>query len=59
VEIGQYFGLVYWFGLGHSQLARIIIGTTFDVWDIVLYFIGCVLLYLFEVAADRKRGISL
>jgi len=55
VEIGQFFGLVYWLGLGHSQLARIVIGTTFDVWDIVMYFIGCVLIYLFEVWVYRER----
>ena len=48
VEIGQYFGLVYLLGLGNSQLARIAIGTTFDVWDIVMYFIGCMLVFLWE-----------
>jgi len=54
VEIGQYFGLVYWLGLGHSQLARIVIGTTFDVWDIVMYFIGCVLIFIFEWWQERQ-----
>lgn len=48
VEFMQYFDLVYMLGLGHSQLARVIIGTTFDWWDIVMYFIGCVMVYFFE-----------
>ena len=48
VEIGQYFNLVGLLGLEHSQLARIIIGTTFDIWDIVIYFIGCALIYSWE-----------
>jgi len=48
VEIGQYFGLVYLLGLGHSQLARVVIGTTFDPWDIVMYFIGCIFVLLYE-----------
>jgi len=54
VEIGQYFGLVYWLGLGHSQLARVVIGTTFDAWDIVMYFIGYVLIYIFEEVNHPK-----
>ncbi|MCL2564810.1 MAG: DUF2809 domain-containing protein [Defluviitaleaceae bacterium] len=45
VEIGQYFNLVYLLGLEHSQLARIVIGVTFDPYDILMYFIGCVLIY--------------
>jgi len=48
VEIGQYFGLVYLLGLGHFRLARIVIGVTFDVWDIVMYFVGCVLILGYE-----------
>ena len=48
VEFAQYFGLVYILGLGHSQLARVIIGTTFDWWDIVMYFVGCAIIWYFE-----------
>lgn len=48
VEIGQYFGLIYMLGLENSQFARIVIGTTFDVWDIVMYFIGCVVLFIYD-----------
>ena len=54
VEIGQYFGLVYLLGLGHSQLARIVIGTTFDALDILMYFIGCVLIYLYDSYAGEN-----
>jgi len=55
VEIGQYFGLVYFLGLGGNQIARIVIGTTFDIWDIVMYFIGCVLIFVFEILQHKKR----
>jgi len=48
VEVGQYFDLVERLGLAHIALARIAIGMTFDPYDILMYFIGCVLLYLFE-----------
>jgi len=52
VEIGQYFNLVYLLGLEHSQLARIVIGVTFDPLDILMYFIGCALVFLFEIYQD-------
>ena len=58
VEIGQYFGLVYWLGLGDFQLARIAIGTTFDVWDILMYFIGCVLIFVFETKGFFGSAIN-
>jgi hypothetical protein len=54
VEIGQYFNLVDLLGLGEYRLARIIIGTTFDVWDIVCYFIGCVGIWVFEMVMKKR-----
>jgi DNA integrity scanning protein DisA with diadenylate cyclase activity len=57
VEIGQYFNLVDLLGLGEYMIARIIIGTTFDIWDIVCYFVGCVGIWLFETVM-RKRQIK-
>jgi len=56
VEIGQYFGLVYLLGLGHSRLARIVIGTTFDALDILMYFVGCALIYLFDRYTGENNG---
>ncbi|MCL2873328.1 MAG: DUF2809 domain-containing protein [Defluviitaleaceae bacterium] len=54
VEIMQYFGLVYMIGLGHSQIARVVIGVTFDWWDIVMYFLGCVVVNLYELRESKK-----
>ena len=54
VEIGQYFDLVERLGLADVAIARIAIGMTFDPWDILMYFIGCVLIYLFEVLMIRE-----
>ena len=54
VEVGQYFNLIDLLVLGEHRLARIIIGTTFDIWDIVCYFIGCAGILLFEIIM-RKR----
>ena len=55
VEIGQYFHLIDLLGLSEYRLARIIIGTTFDIWDIVCYFIGCIGICLFEIFMRRKK----
>jgi len=48
VEIGQYFDMVERLGLADIAIARIAIGMTFDPWDILMYFIGCVMLYMYE-----------
>ena len=56
VEIGQYFHLIDLLGLGENQFARIILGTTFDIWDIVCYFIGCVGILLLETVTRKQAG---
>lgn len=44
VEIGQYFNLVEILGLQNSRLCRVIMGTTFDIKDIVCYTVGALIL---------------
>ena len=53
VEIGQYFHLVDWLGLGDSVLARTVLGTTFDAKDIVCYLVGCVGIQFFEAYSEK------
>lgn len=48
VEIGQYFDLVDLIGLGDSNLARIVLGNTFDMRDIFSYLVGCATIWFFE-----------
>jgi len=48
VEICQYFDLVTLLGVQNNRLARIIIGTTFDINDLVCYFVGFVILILWQ-----------
>jgi len=55
VEFMQYLGLVYMLGLGDSQLARVVIGTTFDWWDIVMYFVGCLVVWTIEWKCLEKN----
>ncbi|HKX30403.1 MAG TPA: DUF2809 domain-containing protein [Blastocatellia bacterium] len=44
IEIGQYFNLVSRLGLQHHRLARIAIGTTFDLRDLLAYTVGILLI---------------
>lgn len=53
VEIGQYFNLAGLLGLRDNRIAKIIIGSTFDIKDIICYLIGCVGLYMFETATKK------
>ena len=54
VEIGQYFGLVKLLGLGHSELARTVIGTGFDRGDLLAYILGILVVLVFEKYILRK-----
>lgn len=48
VEILQYFSIVDVLGLSENRLAKIVIGSTFDVIDLVAYTLGLVLVIMFE-----------
>ena len=48
VEILQYFKLVKLLGLQHSKLARIIIGSSFEWIDLIMYSCGILLVLLTE-----------
>jgi len=46
VETGQYFHLVDRLGLGHSHLARIVLGVSFDPRDFAAYTLGALIIML-------------
>ncbi len=48
VEFMQYFNIVEMLGLQDNRIARIVIGSTFDWGDILCYFVGCLILGLYE-----------
>lgn len=56
VEVGQYFHLVELLGLGDNAAARIIIGTGFEPYDFLAYFVGAALIV--GVESVRKRGAT-
>ena len=55
VETLQYFHVINWLGLEHSNIARIIIGTYFEWIDLIAYTIGIsIVIYLESALANRK-----
>ena len=48
VEVLQYFHLVDLLGAGNNTFLRVVLGSVFDVKDILCYGIGCVFLEGFE-----------
>ncbi len=53
VEIGQYFHLVAHLGLGHSRVARLVLGSAFSWGDMLAYTLGALLV----LAAERRRRL--
>jgi len=54
IEVGQYFNLVSILHMENFKVARIIIGSNFDLNDIFCYFIGTILLFVYEVFALKE-----
>ncbi len=54
IEVGQYFKLVELLGLGHSQVARTVIGTGFDWGDLIAYTLGILAVFGFEKFVFKK-----
>lgn len=55
VEILQYFDLVSVLGLSGNRLARVILGSVFDIKDIGCYAVGCLFLSLWEYKLRKNR----
>lgn len=48
VELGQLINVLHIIGFENNHFARIIFGATFDIKDILCYFVGCLLLLLWQ-----------
>ncbi len=48
IEVSQYFNLISVLHMENFKIARIIIGSTFDLKDIFCYLVGMVLIFLYE-----------
>lgn len=55
VEVLQYFRIVETLGLQDNRFMSTIIGTSFDIRDILCYFVGCALCGIWEYLTYRKN----
>lgn len=56
VEFLQYLNLVELLGLSGNRFMRILLGSVYDVRDIVCYGVGCAALQMWELFQKRKPG---
>lgn len=54
VEMVQYWRVIYILHLENNRVLSTIIGTSFDVGDILCYFIGAVILFVWEKVELNK-----
>lgn len=54
VELGQYFDMVHYLGLGNSKFFCTLLGTSFSHYDLICYAAGCALFFGMECLI-RKR----
>jgi len=52
----QYFNFVNLIGLGHSELARTVIGTSFEWIDLIAYTLGIVFVIYLEYKLSKKNS---
>lgn len=58
VEVMQYFRIVEVLGLADNRFFSILIGSVFDVKDIVCYGVGCVMVFVAENCFLKTHNIS-
>ena len=56
VEVLQYFRIAEVLGLSDNRILSVVIGSVFDVKDIVCYGVGCVVLGVYEVRKECRRN---
>jgi hypothetical protein len=58
IETLQYFNLVDRLGLGHSSLARVVIGSSFEWIDLIAYTAGIAIVLIIESRRTRKPALN-
>lgn len=53
VEVTQYFNLIGILGLQDNSLAKAVLGSSFDLKDILCYAVGCLILGIYEFNSEK------
>ena len=59
VELLQLANIVEILGVADNKFLKILIGSVFDIKDIVCYAVGCVILCMYEWVRGRRRDTSM
>ena len=59
VELLQLANIVEVLGVGDNKFLKILIGSVFDIKDIVCYAVGCVILCMYEWVRVRRHDTSM
>ena len=59
VELLQLANIVEILGVADNKFLKILIGSVFDIKDIVCYAVGCVILCMYEWVRARRRDTSM
>lgn len=55
VELLQYFRIVELLGLSDNRILSVVVGSVFDIKDILCYGVGCMLLWVYERKSLTNR----
>lgn len=55
VECLQYFHLVQLLGLEKNKFMSVLIGSVFDVKNIICYAVGCLIIFIYEIMIRKKE----
>jgi hypothetical protein len=59
VEISQYFRVITLMGLEQSKIAQILLGTSFDIRDLLAYGVGTAFAYFIDVQLIKKINLNI
>lgn len=54
IEICQYFNIVKLLGFENNTFISIILGSTFDFKDLLCYFVGGLILFIYQILENKK-----
>lgn len=55
IELLQYINILKLLNLDNILILKIIIGSTFDIKDIICYFVGMIILFLWQKISSRQK----
>ncbi len=57
VELLQLINIVELLGFGDNRFVSVLVGSVFDIKDVICYGVGCLILYFFETSFKEKLNM--